>query len=46
MLVQIYGKSDIKKIGNFLYENKEDCYLKRKYNNFLKIIQDNTELTN
>ena len=37
---------DILKIGNFIYQNKDDCYLTRKYNNFLKIIHDNTEVTN
>lgn len=35
---------DIEKIGRYIYNNKEDCYLKRKYDNFLKIIQGNTEV--
>lgn len=39
------GKQDIITLGNYLYENKNDCYLKRKYSNFLEI-QGNTELTN
>lgn len=39
------SKKDIEKIGNFIYENKNIFYLKRKYNNFLKIIQENTEVT-
>ena len=39
------SKKDIFKIGNFIYKNKGDCYLKRKFNNFLEIIQGNTEVT-
>lgn len=39
------SKKDILKIGQYIYQNKQDCYLKRKYNNFLQIIQDNTEVT-
>lgn len=35
---------DIEKIGNFLYENKQDCYLERKLENFNKIIHANTEV--
>ena len=37
---------DIAKIGNYIYRDKNDCYLKRKYNNFLQIIHDNTEVIN
>lgn len=37
---------DIIKIGNYIYQDKNDCYLKRKYNNFLQIIHDNTEVIN
>ena len=37
---------DIVKIGNYIYRDKNDCYLKRKYNNFLQIIHDNTEVIN
>ena len=37
---------DIIKIGNYIYQDKNDCYLKRKYDNFLQIIHDNTEVTN
>ena len=37
---------DIIKIGNYIYQDKNDCYLKRKYDNFLRIIHDNTEVTN
>lgn len=40
------SQKDIEKIGNFIYQNKDDCYLKRKYNNFLTIIHGNTEVTN
>lgn len=39
------SKKDIEKIGNFIYKDKDIFYLKRKYNNFLKIIQENTEVT-
>lgn len=38
------SKKDIQKIGNFIYKDKEDCFLNRKYNNFLQIIQGNTEV--
>lgn len=34
--------SDIKKIGEYLYKDKADCYLERKYKEYLKII--NTEV--
>lgn len=40
------SQKDIQKIGDFIYKNKEDCFLTRKYNNFLKIIHGNTEVTN
>lgn len=39
------SKRDIKNIGEFLYKDKRDCYLKRKYNNYLKIINANTEVS-
>ena len=39
------SKKDIITLGNYLYQDKQDCYLKRKYLNFLEI-QGNTELTN
>ena len=38
--------NDIIKIGDFIYQDKADCYLKRKYEKFCKIkdkIHDNTE---
>lgn len=40
------SKKDIQKIGDFIYKDKENCFLTRKYNNFLKIIHGNTEVTN
>ena len=39
------GNKDIKTIGEYLYKDKNDCYLIRKYNNYLKIIQANTEVS-
>lgn len=39
------NKKDIKTIGDFIYNEKQDCFLERKYNNFLKLIHDNTEVT-
>ena len=38
------GKADIEKIGNYLYKDKEDCFLQRKYNNWIQIIHGNTEV--
>jgi len=35
---------DIQTIGNYIYKDKESCFLKRKYNNFLNIINANTEV--
>lgn len=40
------SKTDIKKIGNYIYQNKDNCFLTRKYNNFLQIIHGNTEVNN
>lgn len=37
--------SDIKKIGEYIYKSKEDCFLKRKYDEYLKIIHVNTEVS-
>lgn len=37
---------DIEKIGNYIYRNKDNCFLSRKYNNFLQIIHGNTEVNN
>ena len=39
------SKKDVAAIGFFLYKDKKDCYLQRKYNNFLEIIQANTEVS-
>ena len=36
---------DIKIIGNYLYENKQDCFLERKFNNYMDIINVNTEVS-
>lgn len=38
------SQKDIELIGNYLYKNKKDCFLKRKFNEFQKI-QGNTEVT-
>ena len=38
------SKKDIKLIGDYLYKDKNDCYLLRKYDNFKKIIQIDTEV--
>ena len=38
------SKTDIEKIGNYIYQNKDNCFLSRKYNNFLQIIHGNTEV--
>lgn len=40
------SKTDIKKIGSYIYQNKDNCFLTRKYNNFLQIIHGNTEVNN
>lgn len=40
------SKTDIEKIGNYIYQNKDNCFLSRKYNNFLQIIHGNTEVNN
>lgn len=46
-MIQWSSKKDIEIIGNYLYHNKKDCYIERKYNNFVQIIiHDNTEITN
>ena len=38
------SQTDIEKIGNYIYQNKDNCFLSRKYNNFLQIIHGNTEV--
>ena len=32
------GRKDIEKIGEYIYQDKHECYLQRKYDNYLKII--------
>lgn len=39
------SKKDIRKIGDFIYKDKGDCYLSRKYENYEKIIQADTEVS-
>ena len=39
------GKKDINKIGEYIYNNKQDCFLERKYQEFIQI-HGNTEVTN
>lgn len=39
------SKRDIKLIGEFLYKDKKDCYLTRKFDNYTKIIQVDTEVS-
>lgn len=39
------SKKDIEKIGRYLYKDAKDCFLERKYINFLQI-QGNTEVIN
>lgn len=39
------SKKDIEKIGQYLYKDAKDCFLNRKYQNFLQI-QGNTEVIN
>ena len=38
------SQKDIEKICNYIYQNKDNCFLSRKYNNFLQIIHGNTEV--
>lgn len=38
------SNGDIKKIGAFLYEDKKDCYLNTKFENYKKLTGDNTEV--
>lgn len=38
------SKKDIYAIGNYIYQNKQDCFFKRKFNNFQLLI-GNTEVT-
>ena len=38
------SKGDIKKIGEFLYKDKRDCFLNTKFENYKKLTGDNTEV--
>ena len=40
-----HKKNDIQILCEFIYKDKNDCFLKRKYNNYLKLIHGNTEIT-
>lgn len=39
------SKRDIRLIGEFLYRDKKDCYLTRKFDNYTRIIQVDTEVS-
>lgn len=39
------SSKDIEKIGSYLYENKQDCFLERKFNNYNGIVHANTEVS-
>ena len=39
------SKKDIKLIGDYLYKDKNNCYLVRKFNNFESIIHVDTEVS-
>ena len=39
------SKKDIQKIGEYIYRDKGDCFLERKYNNFWRAYQANTEVS-
>lgn len=41
--IQWANIQDIITIGNYLYNDKHDCYLERKFNNFNIIVNGNTE---
>lgn len=40
------SKKDIQLIGDYIYKDKQDCFLQRKYDNFNKLIKSNTEVKN
>ena len=44
-MVNWSSNKDIKAIGEFIYKDKKDCYLERKYNNYLTLINANTEVS-
>ena len=35
---------DVLYMCKYIYNDKGDCYLRRKYNNFLKVFHDDTEV--
>ena len=38
------SKGDMKKIGEYIYQDKKDCFLHTKFENYKKLIDDNTEV--
>ena len=38
------SKGDMKKIGEYIYQDKKDCFLHAKFENYKKLIDDNTEV--
>lgn len=38
------SKRDIKLIGEYIYKDKHDCFLLRKYKNYLELTHENTEV--
>ena len=38
------SKKDMIKICEYIYKDKQDCFLQRKYNKYLELIHDNTEI--
>ena len=44
-MVNWSSNKDINAIGEFIYKDKKDCYLERKYNNYLTLINANTEVS-
>lgn len=42
--VQWSSRKDVLNICIYIYNDKGDCYLRRKYNNFLKVFHDDTEV--
>lgn len=38
------SKKDMLKICEYIYKDKQDCFLQRKYNKYLELIHDNTEI--
>ena len=43
-MVNWASRKDVKNICEYLYQNKKDCYIERKYQNYLNIIDVNTEV--